>query len=99
MASLSWGIKCNNDLYTDVSEGPQMRAITEAEARKWCSGKSVGLRVGRLNFLSYKHSNHFFFITASEEHRAITALEKHRKGTNETKGGQIPPVKQGLTGR
>jgi hypothetical protein len=55
-----------------------MRAITEVEARKWCSQQSVGLRVGRLDFLSYKQSKkHVFFITAPEEHRMITALAYH----------------------
>jgi hypothetical protein len=52
-----------------------MKAMTSAEARKWCSQDAVGLRVGRYDDLRYKGSTeHKFFITAPEEHRMITAL-------------------------
>ena|ERR1700682_4247578 len=54
-----------------------MKAITEVEARKWCSQKSLGLRVVRFDFLSYKQSKHVFFITAPEKQRMITALSYH----------------------
>jgi len=55
-----------------------MKAITSAEARKWCSGDVVGLMVGRYDSLCYGQSaKHRFFITAPEEHRAITALAYH----------------------
>jgi hypothetical protein len=69
-----------------------MKAITEVEARKWCSLKSVGLRVGRLDFLSYKQSKHVFFITAPEEHRMITALSYrilNRRGEHSFSGGLL----------
>jgi hypothetical protein len=55
-----------------------MKAITSAEARKWCSQKTVGLRVGRFDSLRYKQSQEYmFFITAPEEHRMITAFAYH----------------------
>ncbi len=55
-----------------------MKAMTSAEARKWCSQDAVGLRVGQLDSLRYKQAKeHMFFITAPEEHRMITALAYH----------------------
>ncbi len=55
-----------------------MKAMTSAEARKWCSQDAVGLRVGRYDSLSYRRrKEHMFFIAAPEEHRMITALAYH----------------------
>jgi len=70
-----------------------MKAMTTAEARKWCSRKSLGLKVGPYDFLRYRKSKeHEFFITAPEEHRMITALSYHIlnwRGAESFSGGML----------
>jgi hypothetical protein len=55
-----------------------MKAMTDKEARKWCSHESTGLRViGRLNILRFKKpKEHYFFIDPPEKHRRIVALAR-----------------------
>jgi hypothetical protein len=52
-----------------------MRAITNEEARKWCS--HAGLTITSGHFLRYKHPRqNRFFITAPQEHREIVILAR-----------------------